>query len=439
VSGDGSLQAAKSIIDKRHLDPESHKSYLVTILDGTGGKIDQVLLTYFKKGRSFTGDETVELSCHGNPLLVNAVTQRFLEQGCRAAEPGEFSFRAFYNGKIDLVQAESIQNLVTAKLLKGSQTFLEQLTGRLSDLFNQLQESLVTAMAHLEASIDFVEEDIETADYGVVQKLLNQTLCKTSKLISSYDIGKNLHGDRKILILGNTNAGKSSLFNMCLGVDRAIVTDIAGTTRDLVSGQKFLRNQSVEFLDSAGLRETSDLVETLGIQRGLDQVQGADLILYVVDLDDPGRQDILRSLPAHKVLVVFNKFDLVGGMDHASKLIRQVLKVNGVDFNERQTCLVSTATGFGLEELMEKAEQLLSHGEGNERSEAMITQARHFNHLVRLKTHLESAQELCQKEESPDLVSQELALGLSEVHQLLGKEYDDEVLDKIFSEFCIGK
>lgn len=439
ISGDNAFKYTAQTIENRDLSPETHRCYLTSIVDQNNVKIDQVLLTFFEKGKSFTGDETVEISCHGNPLLINSIIQRFLQLGCRSAERGEFSFRAYYNGKIDLVQAESIQSLVTTRLQTGSRAFIDQLKGRLSVEFENLQEKIVLAMAHLEASIDFVEEDIETDEMEAVEKVLNTAHMHAETLINSYDIGRSLQKDLKILILGNTNAGKSSLFNKCIEADRAIVTDIEGTTRDLVTGQKYLGSSSVEFVDSAGLRETSDPVENLGIQKSLDETKNADLIMYVVDLQNPGNLDVIQSLPDKKVLMVFNKFDLVHSEEEALQIVNQVFKSCGKEFIEEQVCFVSSVSGYGLEKLLQKSEDLLVSDIKEFDGEALVTQARHYNHLVELNKFLDQALTLVRSQESPDLISQELALGLSEVHQLLGKEYNDEVLDKIFSQFCIGK
>ncbi len=439
VSGDKAFSQTLDIIDSKNLKPESHRSFLTSILDDQGQKIDQVLLTFFAKGKSFTGDETVEISCHGNPLLVNAIVGRYLESGSRSAERGEFSFRAYYNGKIDLVQAESIQSLVSTKMRKGSRAFVEQLKGQLSKEFENLQDELVTAMAHLEASIDFVEQDIETAELKAVENLITKANEKTKKLLATYDVGKSLQKDLKILILGNTNAGKSSLFNYCLGRDRAIVTEIAGTTRDLVTAQKFLGSSSIEFVDSAGLRETSDVVESLGIQKSLDEVQSSDLIFYVIDLKNPGNYSLLSSLQTEKLILVLNKRDLIESEDEAIGVLNNIIKNSGIDLSEKQVCFVSSKEKQGGDRLLKMAEDLLISDSQVADGEAVVTQARHFNHLKALKTYLDQGILLTQCGDSPDLISQELALGLSELHQLLGKEYTDEVLDKIFSQFCIGK
>lgn len=438
VSGDKALAATQSILQNKISNPESHRSYLSTILDQQSNKIDQALVTYFQKGKSFTGDETVEISCHGNPLLINAITKCYLEQGCRTAERGEFSFRAYYNGNIDLVQAESIQSLVTAKVKKGSEAFLNQLQGRLSDEFNHLQEQLVTAMAHLEASIDFVEQDIETANYEVVSQIINNAQAAVSKLIKSYDVGKTLSNDLKILIIGNPNAGKSSLFNKLIDKDRAIVTNVAGTTRDLVTEQTYLGNNSVQFIDTAGLRETNDPVESIGIQKTLAEVNDSDAILYIIDSVSPGDLSTLKSLPTDKLIIIFNKMDLLSSERDPASLVHSTLDSEAFDSIDSNICFVSTKTGQGLTDVFDKLENKIYFDDPSAEL-GLVTQARHFNHLCELNTYLSTALTLTSSQESPDLISQELLLALTEVHQLLGKEYNDEVLDKIFSQFCIGK
>ena len=438
VSGSQSFKIAGSLAEKPPEDPESHKSYFTQLVAQDGEKIDQVLMTYFKEGHSFTGDQTVEISCHGNPLIVNQITQKLLEKGCRSAERGEFSFRAYYNGKLDLVQAESIHGLVTSPVKKGSESFLGQLEGKLSQKFQQLQDALISAMAHLEASIDFVEEDIETAEFKQVTDVLRPAVDQVQDLVKSYDVGKNLSENPKILILGPANAGKSSLFNRIVESERAIVTDIPGTTRDLVSEQRFLGNLSVEFLDSAGLRDSSDVVENLGIQKSLDQVSRADVIFYVVDVANLPSSSVSPKLPLEKTLFILNKVDLLVDRQQRDSVLEKFINTNKIDLSMDRFCFVSAVKNEGINQVLHQTSDLLE-SESSDGESLLITQARHYQHLSNLEKFLGEAIQLLENQQSPDLISQELSMGLSELHQLLGKEYDDEVLDKIFSDFCIGK
>ncbi len=438
VSGENALEFTQSLIAQKIHNPQSHRSYLKDLVDPNGQSLDQVLLTYFEKGKSFTGDETVEIACHGNPLIVNAISQRFFEKGCRPAERGEFSFRAFYNGKIDLVQAESIHSLVTTKVRRGSETFVEQLKGQLSEIFNKIQDNLITTLAHLEATIDFVEQDIDPKELKPLKILLEETNKKVEELLLTYDTGKSLQKDPNILLLGATNAGKSSLFNQFVESDRAIVTDVAGTTRDFITESRFLGNNSFQFVDSAGLRETENKVEKIGIQKSLERVEASDLVLYIIDSSSPGDLSPLKNIPPHKVFLVFNKLDLFSTPEEMDEIKSGVFSQWNLDFSSEKVAFVSSLTGEGVTNLLKKVEDRLV-GETTSDGAVTITQSRHFNHLKQTFEHIDEALSLIENEESPDLISQELQMGLSEVYQLLGKTFDDEILDKIFSEFCIGK
>ncbi len=434
ISGDKALEVSQKFI---HLKKwKSHQSRLASILNSKGEMIDQALVTYFEKDKSFTGDETVEIACHGNPLIVNQVVELYLKNNCRLAERGEFSFRAFFNGKIDLVQAESIQSLVMSKNQWGSKTFLQQLQGGLSSQIDEINDGLILALSHLEASIDFSEEDIEPKEREHLQSILIHLKQTCDELIKTYDLGKTIHQAQKIVILGQTNVGKSSLFNAILKQDRSIVTDIEGTTRDLVSARKFIENLEFEFVDSAGLRESSDLVESLGIQKSYEQAKEADLILYVFDsvrrLDDN-----IEFLPLDKTFFVFNKEDLRDKKQSRESLI-QKLQEKKPDIKLTQVFFVSSLHKDGIGLLLEEINKHFSLKNSFDET-FVVTQARHFAHLKKASKHLEVSMELLSQLESPDLISQELSLALSEILQIMGKEYNDEVLDKIFQEFCLGK
>ena len=438
ISGKRALEITRKHTKIKKENIPSHSSHLTEIFCVEGRVIDQVLVTYFEENRSFTGDETVEVSCHGNPLIINAIINIFLAEGCRVAEKGEFSFRAYYNGKIDLVQAESIHQLVMTNNINGSESFLAQLRGKLSVEFQGVEQNLILALSHLEASIDFVEQDIDVANYGVVKKIIIEILKDTQKLIDSYSVGKSLRESYKVLLLGKTNVGKSSLFNKFVEQDRAIVTEVAGTTRDIVTSQKFLGHSSVEFIDSAGLRETADEIEKLGIQKSLEQVEQADLILYLVDITNPEGSTVDRTLPRNKIRVVFNKIDLLSSENEIKSASDSFFKTSALEIEEERVCFVSSVSSQGLDELISQIESSIVKQQ-NHQEEGLVTQARHYNHLCELSRFLEEGLKLIAQNISPDILSQELQFALSEIHQLLGKEYNDEVLDKIFSQFCIGK
>ena len=454
VSGDKAWGMTKQFIKTRSQKPRSHQVFLASFKNLKGENLDQVLVTYFEKGRSFSGDETVEIACHGNPLIVNAISEMYLNKGCRMAEPGEFSFRAFYNGKIDLVQAESIQKLVTNNSFKASNISLNHLTGKTSLAFKALEEKIVRVISHLEAQIDFVEQDVEPDENIKLMELVDEILNITEQLLSSHEYGKNIQKGHRILICGPTNVGKSSLFNKLFNEERVIVTSQAGTTRDLIEGQSFLGSHLVEFVDSAGLRETCDPVEKIGIEKTFKAIEDSFLILCVVDKLGDLSKDFVKKLPLDQCFLVFNKIDLliktenltrnsgkpfVGDTDKYSlkKLLDEIISMK-TGFEKEKIFLVSALEDLYLESLKERITNFIDIRNSNT-EENMIIQARHFDHLIRLKKNLKKTMKFLKQAESPDLISHEMRMGLSEIHSLLGKEYNDEVLDKIFGEFCIGK
>lgn len=438
VSGERSLEMVLPFFPSlKDSQPKSHRAYFGQFLNREGKLLDEVLITYFEKGKSFTGDQSLEISCHGNPLLVNKIIDCLLSSGCRLAEKGEFSFRAFYNGKIDLVQAEAINSLIKTSHDFGSESFLKQLEGKLSDKFKEIQDFLITALAHLEASIDFVEEDIDPQELQLLKKPISEAHDVVSELLGSYSNGKVLNESFKISLLGPTNAGKSSLFNKLVEEERAIVTEQPGTTRDIVSDKRFLGDMPVEFLDTAGIRETSDHVETIGIEKSLALSKTANLILYLIDIDDP--VDIPQSicLPKEKTIMVFNKIDLSHDPKNVEKVVEKYMENNCLSNNCVETSLISAETSEGIDTLKSQISikiESIFYGHSED-----LTQARHFDHLSRCLEHLNATLSMLDNSESPDLLSQELQLGLSEINGLLGKECNDEILDKIFSDFCIGK
>lgn len=453
VSGEKAWGMTKEFIERK-TPPSTHQVFLTSFKNQVGNFLDQVLVTYFEKGRSFTGDETVEISCHGNPLIVNAISEAYLKSGCRMAEPGEFSFRAFYNGKIDLVQAESIQNLVTDNNLKASHISLTHLTGKLSLVFKKIEEKIVEIISHLEVQIDFVEQETNPKGNQKLWEFIEELTNMTEQLLLSYESGKNLQRGHKILICGPANVGKSSLFNRLFNEQRAIVTNQKGTTRDLIGGQSFLGSHFVEFFDSAGLRETTDIVEKIGIERTLKAIEESFLILFVIDTLDDLKRDFVKKLPLDRSFLVFNKVDLLfpekgnlkesfgnspepGRKNELKTLLNGIVSTD-VGFKKERIFFVSALKNLYMEDLKTNIEELMNSRNSNTEKN-MVLQSRHGNHLSKLRESLKKAKVLLKKAESPDLISQEMMVGLREIHCLLGKQYDDGILDKIFSEFCIGK
>ena len=435
VSGDKAWEITSQFV-KPQTKPQSHQVFLSDFKTTGGNFLDQVLITYFEKGKSFSGDETVEIACHGNPFIVNAISEAYLNKGCRMAKPGEFSFRAFYNGRMDLVQAESVHQVVTNKTPEASEISLDHLKGGLSEIFKDLENRIVSLMGHLEASIDFVEQDVVFDENPQLIKKVDEILEINFQLLSSYESGKYLEDSPRITIVGPVNVGKSSLFNKFLGEKRAIVTDQAGTTRDLVRGETFFGNHRLEFFDSAGIRQSTDKVERIGVKKALEALDKAALILCVIDKLEDLKEDFIKQLAMDRSFLIFNKIDLLGSKQE-QKLFTEILSMNS-GFSKERIFLISALKNMNLEKLKEKMDEFISFRNKGE-EQTMVTQARHVHHLLVVQKNLEMTKRLLENEQSPDLISQELSFGLLQIHQLLGKDYNDEVLDQIFSEFCIGK
>ena len=437
ISGKNSLHVGRSFCPFLPLNPESHRAYFGDVLDPeTKTVVDQCLVTCFKEGYSFTGDSVLEISCHGNPIICQKIIGYCLKENCRLAERGEFSFRAFYNGKIDLVQAESIHQLVMSQTQLAANTMINQLDGKLSDIYCEIEYDVVDILGQLEASIDFVEQDIEPETYGGLESVYKKIFDRVGELLNSYEVGKNLSRGWKVLLLGETNVGKSSLFNCFFAEDKAIVSEFHGTTRDLVHDRTFLGHQWVRFVDSAGLRKDAGEIEKLGMQKTIREVGESDIILWVFDGTREIPDESPPELEGKRIFLVVNKTDLLNATE--KNRVKQNLKKFESTLSIYGVHLVSAKDNLGIKELVEHLQQAIENqNRGDYKS--VVTQSRHHDHLQKVERHLKNSFELLLASESPDLVSQEGQLALMEIHKLLGKTYDDQILDKIFSSFCIGK
>lgn len=437
VSGPKALVYVKKHCSFIPENPESHKVYFGNFKASDGEIIDEVLVTYFKKGKSFTGDETLEISTHGGFFPSNRTLMELTSSGCRPAERGEFSFRAFYNGKVDLVQAEGILSLINSKSDMARGLAIRQLKGNLSNAISGIEEGLIYVLAQLEAAIDFSTEDIQPASLADVKSKFENLNLKVQEMLASYKRGKVIHDGINIIIAGPPNAGKSSIYNQILGQNKAIVTNLPGTTRDLLESTYKDLGLPIQLIDSAGLRESSDVVEKLGIEKTKETLLKSDTVFYTLDLTDYSKHDLsLVKNISDRVYFVFNKVDLSSDIQNDKALATQWI-LSQVDTQVDRLLFVSAENGYGFQELklaIQKASLLDMNSD-----EATITQYRHFDNLSKCSEHLENAISLCDREESYDLIALEAQLSLKEVFSLLGKEYNEQVLDLIFKQFCLGK
>ncbi len=394
----------------------------------TGRTIDEVMLAVFRAPRTFTREDMIEITCHGGVLPTKKVLDTLLAHGARVAEPGEFSKRAFLNGRIDLTQAEAIADLIHARTESSLSAANEQLAGKLSRRIGELRDVLVKTLAHIEAHIDFPDEDIAPDTRLQLITRLEGAGTFMDELLRTASEGRILRNGIRAAIIGRPNSGKSSLLNQLLGHDRAIVSPIAGTTRDTIEETANIRGIPVIFIDTAGMRDTVDALEIEGIRRSRESLERAELVLHLLDASDESHPDDLKFLDeviTARRIVVFNKTDL------PRKLIWSANRNSAVD--------ISCVTGAGIETLKDRIrETVWTCSVQPEMIEVMIN-SRHQAALQRARESLEHSIQALKSELSLELVAMDLRMAANAVGEIVGKTTTEDLLDAIFSQFCIGK
>lgn len=407
---------------------ESRRATLRTLRAGDE-ELDQVLLTCFPAPHSLTGEDVVEISCHGSPAIVRRIIDATIESGATLAGPGEFTLRALSNGKINLAQAEAIRDLIAAQTDAAVKQAARQLNGELSKTLEPFKEKLVHVIVLLESALEFVEDDLPATQVDRVAEILISIINGVDRLSQSYSAGRLLQDGAKVAITGRPNVGKSSLFNMLVRTERAIVTDVPGTTRDTLSEAIDIAGVPVVLTDTAGLRETTDNIESLGIERTHRAMGDADVVLLVLDGSHPiGPEDreLLKQTSDARRLVVMNKSDLPS-FEPLARCVEGVEAVN-----------VSARTGEGLSTLHGAiAAKLNSFGAEN--GSLLITNARHYELLCSAKRELELARACFRDRHSEELVLAPLHNALKLLGQITGETTTEDILSEIFATFCIGK
>jgi tRNA modification GTPase len=402
---------------------ESWKALLAGLPDAGGELIDQVVVTWFERPRSYTAEDVVEISCHGSPVVLRHAVERACQAGARLAEPGEFTLRAFLNGRLDLPRAEAVRDIIEATTLYQARIAAQQAEGSVSNRIAPLKRQLVDLIAVLEAGIDFAEDDVAVAADADILARIDPVAQGIAQLVSSFCYGKLVHEGLRLAIIGRPNVGKSSLFNRLLDRERAIVTAIPGTTRDLVSETASLDGIPVKFFDTAGIRPGQDLVETLGVERSLQAMADADLTLVVLDLsaplEDGDRELIGRARTQGRHLIVGNKSDL----DR-----RAEVGCDGVP--------VSALTGEGIPELRRQILQAIAPAE---HEPGFITSIRHEKLLRDALVSLDAARGAVARSIPHEMLLLDLYAALQSLDGLTGATTADDILNRIFSTFCIGK
>ncbi|MCY6485365.1 tRNA uridine-5-carboxymethylaminomethyl(34) synthesis GTPase MnmE [Clostridium aestuarii] len=436
VSGDKALSIVSSIFtgkSGRKLD--DIKTYTMRyghiINKGTGERLDEVIVSYMKGPRSFTAEDTLEINCHGGVVVTRRILEEVLKAGARHAEPGEFTKRAFLNGRIDLSQAEAVIDIINAKTELSIKSALEQSAGKISKEIMILRDKLLVNIANIEATVDYPEEDLEevTAEKG--RKEIENILEQIEKLLISADEGKILREGLNTVIVGKPNVGKSSILNALLMEKRAIVTDIPGTTRDVIEEYMNIDGIPVKVVDTAGIRETEDVVEKIGVEKSREKIRLADLIVLVLDISEELNnedKEIIDFIKDKKYIVLLNKIDLDGKIDK-----------DGIkELNPEYIIEISAKKGEGLDKFKKAVKELFFSGKVQV-NDVIITNTRHKEALIRAKESLKAAKEVLNNTFAIDLASIDLRNAWKNLGEITGDTVEEDIIDKIFSKFCLGK
>lgn len=441
ISGPRALEAVSAVVTcNRPLDDAPGYSIRYgTALQNDGSVLDEVLVSVFRAPHSYTGEEAAEISCHASRYVVETLLQRLCDAGARAAEPGEFTRRAFVNGKMDLAQAEAVADVIQSDNAAAHRVAMNQLRGGYSSRLKELRDKLLEVTALMELELDFSEQDVEFADRSHLVSLVEETLAHIRTLTDSFRLGNAIKTGIPVAIVGATNTGKSTLLNALLGEDRAIVSDIAGTTRDTVEETFNINGTVFRLIDTAGIRETEEEIEKIGISRSLLKLSQADIVLGVIDATaslSEQRQHIQEiasriRFDEQTLLLLLNKMDLVSEPSRAETLL--------VLDREIPTIPLSAKTGQGLETLKNCLVTVWGKRLKGAEQALLVTNIRHYNALHKAADALELVKAGIASGTPTDLVSQDMRDSLYHLGSILGTITDDEILGRIFERFCIGK
>lgn len=435
LSGAAALEIASALFQsasRAPLDSPNHAQFGSIIDQATVEPIDEAILTYFKAPHSYTGEDVVELSCHGSPVILRRVLQMMTACGARIAEPGEFTFRAFLNRRIDLAQAQAIRDVINAQTEYQARVAARQLEGAFSKRLTPLKESLVEIIVHLESSVEFVEEDISPDAASALFVKLSHIIEALAEISASFSFGRYVKEGFDLAIVGRPNVGKSSVFNRLVGRDRAIVTALPGTTRDALYESASISGVPVRLIDTAGIRETTDVVESIGITRSRSAIADADISLLVLDASEPLTDDdakLLEHVPEERRIIALNKTDLPRRVESGS------LHAAAQD----EVVAISAMTGEGFDRLTCAIFLRLSGEHSGERDDLMITDARQHAAVQHAIERLLSARDLMVQGESEEIILLRLHGALAALGEITGETLTDDILGQIFSTFCIGK
>ncbi len=432
ISGNKAIAIAGALFPSKDLRQQRSHTIHVGLLSNEAGVLDEVVVSLFKGPRSYTGEDVVEISCHGSPFVQEKVIQAIIAKGARLARPGEFTLRAFLNGRMDLTQAEAVADLIASNTEASRRTALQNIRGGFSDELKALREELIKFSALIELELDFSQEDVEFADRTQLKQLIGSLQNVVDRLLRSFSLGNVIRNGVQAAIIGKPNAGKSTLLNTLLNENRAIVSEIAGTTRDTI--EEILNIDGVLFrlIDTAGIRQhTSDVIESIGVERSLEKMHAADVVLYIFDVNETTDEQLAQAIAELRqagvnFLLVGNKSDMITVGEGERK------------FKDAEVLYISAKSGKGVNELKEALLQKAVSGEINT-EDTVITNARHYEALQRLKERLTDVHKGMDEGIPGDLLAIDIRQCLHYLGEITGEITNEDQLDYIFSKFCIGK
>lgn len=429
LSGPDSIELAQRVFKGKDLTKQPSHTLHFGLIKDEGRLIDEVLVAVFREPNSFTKENSIEISCHGSPVIVKEIVKALLKQGARLAEPGEYTKRAFLNGRFDLAQAEAVADLIHAENDNARQAALNQMRGGFSKEIQHLREELIHFASLIELELDFGEEDVEFAKRDELKQLILKIRSYLRPLILSFDQGNVIKNGVPVVIAGKPNAGKSTLLNALLNEERAIVSDIAGTTRDVIEDEITLGGITFRFMDTAGIRHTSDTIEAIGVQRTHESMKKASLILYLFDLSQTSTEEIDREESEIKklgipYLKIGNKLD---------RAPAELLKSLSKDF-----VFISAATKTNIDSLKERILGLFQIDEVKQ-GDVVVTNLRHYQNLLQTDQSLARVLEGMSGDTTGDFLAMDIRQSLHYLGEITGQITSDDLLENIFSKFCVGK
>ena len=447
VSGNDAISICKSVFNsvsgKDISKQKSHTLHLGHIVDDEK-VIDQVLLSIFKGTNSYTGENTIEISCHGSTYIQQQIIQLLLRKGCRMANAGEFTLRSFLNGKMDLSQAEAVADLISSDNEASHQIAMQQMRGGFSNEIMQLRQELLNFASLIELELDFAEEDVAFADRTQFRDLLNRIEFVLKRLIDSFAVGNVIKNGIPIAIVGEPNVGKSTLLNALLNEERAIVSEIAGTTRDTIEDELVIGGIGFRFIDTAGIRDTKDVVESIGIKKTFEKIEQAQVVLYLVDgsrLSVDGKLDAIlvevgktrNQFPQKPILIIINKMDLI-----SPEIITKIDSKLTTNNQQLTTIYISAKENIGVDDLKNQLLSFVNTG-ALRNNETIVTNTRHYDSLLKALEEIQKVNFGLQSNISSDLMAIDIREALYHFGMITGEVTNDELLGNIFANFCIGK